>query len=106
MRRRWRGRSFAHSHCPALVGGHEFYADAGEHPNPFRRADRSLRKASEHPKRAGAGATVMNNSWIEPPPPQRGMGCFGKGCLILFCFLLLLVAAFAGGSYLAVRYLR
>ncbi len=48
----------------------------------------------------------MNNSWIEPPPPQRGMGCFGKGCLILFCFLLLLAAAFVGGSFLAVRYLR
>ena len=25
-------------------------------------------------------------AWIEPPPPQRGMGCFAKGCLILCGF--------------------
>ena len=48
----------------------------------------------------------MTNTWIEPPPPQRGMGCFGKGCLVLVCFILLLGAAFVGGSILAVRYLR
>jgi hypothetical protein len=46
------------------------------------------------------------NGWIEPPPPQRGTGCFGKGCLILVVFVLVLAAAFAGGTFLAVRYLR
>jgi hypothetical protein len=45
-------------------------------------------------------------TWIEPPPPQRGMGCFGKGCLILIAFLILLGLAFAAGTYFAVRYLQ
>jgi hypothetical protein len=48
----------------------------------------------------------MNGSWIEPPPPQRSSGCFGRGCVILLGFFILLAAAFAGGTYLAVRYLR
>ncbi len=48
----------------------------------------------------------MSATWIEPPPPQRGMGCFGRGCLIFFVFVLFLAAAFAGGTFLAVRYLR
>lgn len=48
----------------------------------------------------------MANTWIEPPPPQRGMGCFGKGCLILLAFLIFLGAAFIGGTYIAVRYLK
>ena len=49
----------------------------------------------------------MNNAaWIEPPPPQRGMGCFAKGCLILVVFVIVLVIAFVGGSYVAIRYLR
>lgn len=45
-------------------------------------------------------------SWIEPPPPQKGMGCFAKGCLILIAFVILLGLAFAAGTYVAVRYLR
>src|ERR1700736_1431340 len=49
---------------------------------------------------------MANASWIEPPPPQRGMGCFGKGCLILIVFFILLGVAFIGGTYLAARYLR
>lgn len=48
----------------------------------------------------------MNGAWIEPPPPQRGMGCLGRGCLILLLFFCLLAVAFVGGSVLAVRYLR
>ncbi len=46
------------------------------------------------------------SSWIEPPPPQRGMGCFAKGCLILIAFFVLLGVAFIAGSYFAVSYLR
>ena len=49
---------------------------------------------------------MTNAAWIEPPPPQRGMGCFAKGCLILVVFVIVLVIAFIGGSYLAIRYLR
>jgi hypothetical protein len=49
---------------------------------------------------------MANASWIEPPPPQKGMGCFGKGCLILIVFFILLGVAFIGGTYLAARYLR
>src|SRR5438105_3786322 len=45
-------------------------------------------------------------TWIEPPPPQKGMGCFAKGCLILFAFFILLGLAFIGGTSLAVRYLK
>ncbi len=43
-------------------------------------------------------------SWIEPPPRQKGMGCFGKGCLTIGIFLVLLIAAFFIGGYAGVRY--
>jgi len=35
------------------------------------------------------------NTWIEGPPAQekRGMGCVGKACLILACFIVLLMIA-------------
>jgi hypothetical protein len=49
---------------------------------------------------------MTNQTWIEPPPPQKGMGCFAKGCLILVAFFVLLAIAFVGGTYLAVRYFR
>ena len=45
-------------------------------------------------------------TWIEPPPLQKGMGCFAKGCLILIAFFILLGLAFIGGTFFAVRYLR
>jgi hypothetical protein len=50
----------------------------------------------------------MSATWIEPPPqpPQSGMGCFGKGCLILVVFCIVLGLAFIGGTFYAVRYLR
>jgi hypothetical protein len=38
------------------------------------------------------------NTWVEPPP-EKGMGCFGKGCLILVVFLVLLVIACFAGIY-------
>lgn len=38
-------------------------------------------------------------SWIEPPPKQKGMGCLGKGCLLIIVFLVLLVVAFVGSVY-------
>jgi hypothetical protein len=44
------------------------------------------------------------NTWVEAPPPKRGMGCLGKGCLILIGLALLLAAAFVIGSYVGVRY--
>lgn len=34
------------------------------------------------------------------------MGCFAKGCLTVFIFILVLAAAFIGGTYVAVRFLR
>ncbi len=33
------------------------------------------------------------------PPPKRGMGCFGKGCLILVASGILLVVGGIGGTY-------
>lgn len=44
------------------------------------------------------------NTWIEAPPPRRGMGCFGKGCITLLVLVVLLTAAFFIGSYVGVRY--
>ena len=43
-------------------------------------------------------------SWIEPPPKQKGMGCLGKGCMMLVIFVVLLAAAFFIGGYVGVRY--
>jgi hypothetical protein len=49
----------------------------------------------------------VTQTWIEPPPRrQGGLGCFGKGCLILFFFLVFLCVAFAFGSIYAVRHLK
>lgn len=38
-------------------------------------------------------------SWIEPPPKRKGMGCFGKGCLLIVVLLVLLAVAFFIGVY-------
>jgi hypothetical protein len=43
-------------------------------------------------------------TWIEPPPRQKGMGCLGKGCLLIFVFLVLLIVAFFIGGYAGIRY--
>jgi hypothetical protein len=45
-------------------------------------------------------------SWIEPPPQPKGMGCFARSCLTIFVFVVVLVAAFFGGAYLAFRHYR
>ena len=42
-------------------------------------------------------------SWIEPPPKPKGMGCLGKGCLIIVIFLVLLVVAFVIGFYVGTK---
>src|SRR4051812_14254263 len=47
-----------------------------------------------------------NQSWIEPPPNRRGLGCFVKGCLILLVFVILLALSFVAGTYYATKYLR
>jgi hypothetical protein len=38
------------------------------------------------------------------PPPRRGMGCFGKGCLILIASGILLVVGGIGGTYWSLRH--
>src|SRR6266566_4157789 len=45
------------------------------------------------------------NTWIEGPPPRekRGMGCVGKGCLILACFIVFLMIAGAIDLYFGMR---
>lgn len=43
------------------------------------------------------------NTRVEPPP-KRGMGCFGKGCLILLVLAILLVVVGVGGSFWTVRH--
>src|SRR5436190_23992024 len=42
-------------------------------------------------------------SWIEPPPKQRGMGCLGKGCVLIIIFLILLGFAFVIGFYVGTK---
>ena len=35
--------------------------------------------------------------WVEAPPQRKGLGCFGRGCLILLVFVIVLaIAGFAG----------
>ena len=37
------------------------------------------------------------NTWVEAPPRRKGLGCFGRGCLILLVFVIVLaIACFAG----------
>jgi hypothetical protein len=37
------------------------------------------------------------NGWVDAPPRRRGLGCFGRGCLILVVFAVVLgIAGFAG----------
>jgi hypothetical protein len=37
------------------------------------------------------------NGWVDAPPPKRGLGCFGRSCLILVVFAVVLgIACFAG----------
>jgi hypothetical protein len=43
------------------------------------------------------------NAQIEPPP-KRGTGCFGKGCLILIVLAILLVVVGVGGTYWGLRH--
>jgi hypothetical protein len=43
------------------------------------------------------------NTPIEPPP-KRGMGCFGKGCLLFIVVAILLVVVGVGGTYWGLRH--
>jgi hypothetical protein len=37
------------------------------------------------------------NGWVDAPPPKRGLGCFGRGCLVLVVFAVVLgIACFVG----------
>jgi hypothetical protein len=39
------------------------------------------------------------NTWVEAPPPRKGLGCFGRGCLILLVFAIVLAIACFAGMY-------
>jgi len=39
------------------------------------------------------------NGWVDAPPRRRGLGCFGRGCLILVVFAIVLVIACVAGMY-------
>ena len=43
------------------------------------------------------------NTGLEPPP-KRGTGCFGKGCLTLVVLAILLIVVGVGGSFWTVRH--
>lgn len=42
-------------------------------------------------------------TWIEPPPREKKSGCFGKGCLLIAMFLILLLIAFVVGVYVGTK---
>jgi hypothetical protein len=39
------------------------------------------------------------NGWVDAPPPRKGLGCFGRGCLILVVFAIVLAIACLAGMY-------
>jgi hypothetical protein len=39
------------------------------------------------------------NGWVDAPPPRRGLGCFGRGCLIVVVFAIVLAIACLAGMY-------
>ena len=39
------------------------------------------------------------NTWVEAPPRRKGLGCFGRGCLILLVFVIVLAIACLAGMY-------
>jgi hypothetical protein len=39
------------------------------------------------------------NSWVEAPPPRKGLGCFARACLILLVFAIVLAIACFAGMY-------
>jgi hypothetical protein len=43
------------------------------------------------------------NTWVEAPPQRRGLGCFGRGCLIFLVFVIVLAVAGFAGMYWGVH---
>jgi hypothetical protein len=39
------------------------------------------------------------NTWVEAPPPRKGLGCFARGCLTLLAFGVILAIACAAGLF-------
>ena len=39
------------------------------------------------------------NTWVEAPPERKSLGCFGRGCLILLAFVIVLAIACFAGMY-------
>ncbi len=39
------------------------------------------------------------NTWVDAPPPRKGLGCFARGCLILVVFAIVLAIACFAGMY-------
>jgi hypothetical protein len=39
------------------------------------------------------------NTWVEEPPRRKGLGCLGRGCLILSVFVIVLAIACFAGMY-------
>src|SRR5213596_2586312 len=41
----------------------------------------------------------LMNTWVEAQPPRKGLGCFGRGCLIVLVFAIVLAIACFAGMY-------
>ncbi|MDQ2868530.1 MAG: hypothetical protein M3R59_09015 [Verrucomicrobiota bacterium] len=43
------------------------------------------------------------STWIEPPPQKSGLGCVGKGCLIVIAFVVFLMIAAGVGLFIGFK---
>src|SRR5881275_2822852 len=39
------------------------------------------------------------NTWVEAPPPRKGLGCLARGCLVVLIFAIVLAIACFAGMY-------
>src|SRR6201989_3015000 len=99
MRGRGHTRSSPYSHRPALERRHQFYADACRPPRALAGVARPLPEVASRCGNNSARSEM--NTWLEGPSPHErtDMGCLGKGCLILCCFIIFLIIAGAIGLY-------
>src|SRR5690348_889135 len=99
MRGRRHTRSSPYSHRPALEWRHQFYAVACRAARAVAGIAGPLSKVAS--RRGNASARSEMNTWLEGPSPheKREMGCLGKGCLILSCFIIFLIIAGGIGLY-------
>src|SRR5947207_15005691 len=82
----------------AVERGHQFYADPQWHAHALGGIAGALRQIDRSAEQDRGGiATEHMNEWVDPPPPNRGMGWFARGCLLLVVFVIVLPMAGLAG---------